>query len=517
MNTSPGQITTSVRSSRPERGVRCLDCGGDRDAATVPRRRRVRRAATSESTVDLAFPVAPLEAGLIVGQVTDTTARIWVRLPSEAPHTLLVRDARASRAVQVVGDPRADRTAVVELDGLAPDTRHALDLVDPGGRSILPGDLAACARTLPARTDRLCFAFTSCHLPFARGPGSELRTSTSVATLDGLLEAIERRDVRFVLHLGDQVYVDAPGIDVWAAARRARREGAPFDALEAIRSVYRAFFAVPALRAVHARVPNLMTWDDGEIHDTWGSVPLDPDDESLAPELFAAARRAFCEYQRAHGPRTDPRDLHFAFDAGPAAFFVLDLRSQRDHARRVLLGDRQWQALEGWLASTRDRPIRFLASPVPPLHVPDAWFRRLTRRRSTLARVLPPAVFDRWSADAFHGELERLRGLLRVHPRVVVLAGDIHVGAAIDVRSGPPQWIASAITNPARLVQRLESVAVARAAGATDDVDVRFVDRRNNFGVVEVERDGDRVRASFELWVRTARGARPAHRVEATF
>ncbi len=469
--------------------------------------------------MELAFPIPLLEVGLIVGHATDTTARVWLRLPDDQPHALLVRGAHATRTSIVRGDPRADHTVVVDLGGLAPDTRHALDLLDTSGRSILPRDLDARVRTLPSRSDRLCFAIASCNLPFERAPNGALRLSAGVPTIDGLLDAIERRDVRFVLHLGAQVYLDSglPGIVVWAAARDARRTGAPFDALAAVRALYRGFWAVPGLRALHARVPNLLFWDDGEIHDVWGSVPLDLEDAGVAPEIFAAARRVYREYQHAHDPKTDDRDLHFAFDAGPASFFVLDLRSHRDHLSRTLLGERQWQALEAWLRATDDRPIRFLASSVPPLHVPDAWVRRITRRRSTLARIVPPALHDRWSADAFHGELERLRALLRAHDRVVILSGDVHVGAAIDVRAGPPQWIASALTNRAGRVQRLESAAVARAADAVADVDVRFVDRRNNFGIVEIERDGEAVHASFELWVQGAHGTRPVHRVETTF
>jgi hypothetical protein len=240
-----------------------------------------------------------------------------------------------------------------------------------------------------------------------------------------------------------------------------------------------------------------MMWDDGEIHDAFGSIVID---DPNAPVMIAAARQAFVEYQRAHGPPIVTHDTFAsAFDLGPASFFVLDLRAVRDHRDRRLLGEAQWRTFDDWLAATDDKPIRFVASSVPLLHTPDS----LVRKVSSSARA-PAAFLDRWSAEPFHHELVRMLEALRGR-RVVVLGGDIHIGAAMELLDARiPQWISSAITHKPPLVHRLESEAMSRLAPLLGPwpITAHFHELRNNFGIVEVEGE----RARFELWVRRDAG-----------
>lgn len=462
--------------------------------------------------MELPFPIPPLETSLIIGHTTPNSARVFVRVPNDAPHALTID----GRAVPVRVDPEADLTTVVTIDGLLPAREYPLDLVDARGRSVLPAELAPRVRTLAENPERLCFAFVSCHLPF-----SATGLTASVGALDALLEEVVARDVRFVLHIGDQIYADAPGLpdlNVWriASARRDVDHRALYHAL------YRGYFAVPAMRRLHARVPNLMIWDDGEIHDTWGSIPLEGIEADIGKDMFEAARRAYVDYQHSHNPQTAPGDYHYSFDAGPASFFVLDLRSRRDALERTLLGQRQWAALEAWIAATERRPFRFVVSSVPLLHTPDLLVEWITRIGTTIAGAIPPAFHDRWSADAFHEELERLLALLL--PRnIVVLSGDIHIGAASDIRADSEpshvvrQWISSAITHEASLAQRLKSEIVSRMTNLATpwSVTKHFHEMRNNFGIVELVRRDERWTATFELYVHTGgTSAKPLYRVE---
>ncbi|MBI2395680.1 MAG: alkaline phosphatase family protein [Deltaproteobacteria bacterium] len=476
--------------------------------------------------MELPFPTRPYEAGLIVGAISAQGARVWIRAPGARPHELRVRGPACARALPVRCGPETDHTTVLDLLDLEPDTEHALDLVelsDDGGRSVLPPDLRARVRTLALHPDRLCFAFVSCHLPFVAS-GESIELAPSLATLDALVEVATARDARFVLHLGDQMYADPdrlPAVNAWRLARNAAGRGEPWDATALYRALYRGYFGVPSMRRLHARFGNLMMWDDGEIRDAWGSVPLPKEDGAIADAMFAGATRAYREWQHAHNPKTEGDDLHYAFDAGPASFFVLDLRSHRDAARRTLLGERQWRAFEQWIAATEGAPVRFVASSVPPLHTPDLLVERLTRQ-GTRSDVLPSAFHDRWSADAFHDELVRLLELLL--PRgVVVLSGDIHIGAANEIVGRDDrrvhQWISSAITHQPSLVSRLESELVSRLADLASPLRVaaRFHELANNFGLVELVRRGDRAwSVTFELWVVGPAGPRAIQRVEAT-
>lgn len=427
----------------------------------------------------LPFPIELPPQGLIVGHTTSTTSRVWVR--AEGGASLRVGE----RTLEVPTSAESDHTAVVEVTGLSPGSTTDIAL----------GNLRGRIRTPPMASDRLCFAFVSCHLPFRRERG-QIVVSKSVEMLETLRRVAVERDVAFVLHLGDQVYADPEKLeelDAWKAAARGA------DPLSLYREVHRAYFAVPHLRALHAEVPNIMIWDDGEICDTYGSRTIE---HPFASAMVAAATRTFFDYQRAHGPERATDDTFAAsFDVGPASFFVLDLRSRRDHAQRTLLGEPQWRALERWLHATDDKPIRFLASSVPLLHTSDSLIQRSTR---ALSALVPDVFHDRWSADAFHHELVRMFQLLRGR-RVVVLGGDIHVGAAMDLLEPKiPQWVSSAITHEASLVHRLESEGMSRLAQIANEfpLTAHFHELRNNFGIVEVEGG----RARFELWVRCDSG-----------
>jgi len=458
--------------------------------------------------VELPFPIAPLDVGVIIGHTTTTSARVWLRVPNERPNVLTID----GRHIPFRVDPSADFTTVITVDGLLPDRQYPLDVIDDRGASALPAELAPRVRTLPEASDRLSFAFVSCHLPF-----EPTGVTASVGNLDALLETIAERDVRFVVHLGDQIYADAalPKLNAWQIASEHR----DVDKRALYHAIYRGYFGVPAMRRLHARVPNVMVWDDGEICESWGSVQLEGE---LAPAMFEAARAAYFDYQHAHNPPTATDEFHFSFEAGPASFFVLDLRGHRDAIQRRLLGDRQWAALEGWVAATEDRPFRFVVSSVPPLHTPDMLVERITRLGTAIAGKVRPAFLDRWSADAFHPELERLLALLL--PRnIIVLAGDVHIGAASEIHDPNDasrvvhQWISSAITHETGLMHRLESEIVSRITNLATPWPVvqRFHELRNNFGIVElVRRDGHWI-ATFDLYVHTeGNAAKAVHRIE---
>jgi phosphodiesterase/alkaline phosphatase D-like protein len=429
------------------------------------------------------FPTE-LDTGLIVGAVTPRSGRVWVRGEGEL---------RVGERVFAVR-PTDDRTAVIDVKDLEPDTIYPLSFRDRRG----------VLRTLPEGTDRICFALVSCHLPFAEHNGSIVLDS-SVAMLDALRAVIAERDARFVLHVGDQIYADPErleALDLW------KHTGEPLDLYH---TAYRAYFGVPSLMELHATVPSFMIWDDGEIADTWGSITSD---HPRTSEMFAAARSAYVSYQHSHNPPTDARDLHYAFDAGSASFFVLDLRGQRDHTQKTLLGARQWAAFEAWIARTEHRQPRFVVSSVPLLHTPDVLVERFTRPGTVASEVLPAAFHDRWSADAFHHELKRMLDLLL--PRgIIVLSGDIHIGTANEIGDSEGrrvhQWVSSAITHRARVGNRLAAEIVSRLANIASPwkISAAFHELGNNFAIVEVING----RTTFDLYVLGENGPKALYQV----
>ena len=479
----------------------------------------------------LVFPNASLETGLIVGHVTSTTARIWVRCSERAPCELLVREVsgtHGARSISVVPDADHDGIAIIDVSDLRPGTRYALDLCSRAGASLLPEDLRPTFRTVlpPDRWERSRFGLFSCHLPYRAARDGRAVLSPSVGMLEYFRNVLEAIDADFVLAIGDQVYADEiPALDLWARAPRLPDATRDEMCHRLFRQLYRGCWGFLPLQQVFARFPTYMIWDDHEIADNWGSWPLaDGAERRVQQAVSGAARRAYDEYQHAHNPPTDPGVYHFAFDHGPVAFFVLDLRGQRDVSRRQMLGERQWRDLEQWLRATSDRPARFLVSSVPLVHVADRLVHAITRlpvsRHGPLSKL--SAFFDRWSARAFRSEHARLMELLLDQPEaasaVTILSGDIHMAAALEfvqderVASRVQQWTTSGLTVYTPPLDQWLTVLLWKAinVGGCWPVRTHFYALPNNFGLVEVTRAGDG-RCKLEFQVHTWERDRGRH------
>lgn len=471
------------------------------------------------------FPHGLLDNGLVLGHTTETSARVWLRCERPEPHALVCRsDAGESRAIAVRPDPARDGTALIELSDLLPDHRYTLDLRDPHDRSVLAPWLQPQVRTLPRNLDRLAFGVMSCSLPFETDAHG-LRAARE-RIYDDMFEALCAKDARFVVALGDQVYADeVSGFDVWERVRSAPDRDA--CARAAFSDLYRGFWAVPGQQRLRARFPHYMIWDDHEIRDDWGSRPRwrGPRGEVEA-SVFRAAREAYETYQHALNPVTAERTYHYAFAAGDVAVFVLDLRGQRSWDQGQLLGDSQWRDLTAWLATTERASVRFLVCSVPPHHVPERLIAPATRwlGNGPLHWLLPSTFYDRWCAGLFHRDLSRLIDLLSVRSAqsapVILLAGDIHIGAAMEIQGKPgaapiPQWITSAITTGSPSAILWASRLVCRATNLATHFPLRhqFEELRNNFAIVEVDLRGARPEAAFQLYAWNGRQAEHAHTV----
>jgi len=479
----------------------------------------------------LQFPNPMLESGLIVGHVTECSARIWIRCGME--HRLIVRQRRGLiRDLPIHIRPDADHTVVIDLEDLRPATTYELDLVGPNGQSVLPTDIEARVRTQPdlSTWTRTCFGIVSCNMPYESSRHGTARLKANVAMLGELRFALEREGADFVISMGDQVYADGPpALDIWKHARARLRP----DDLEGCRALfhqlYRGYWGLDELRKIHGRFPQYMIWDDHEVVDDWGSHPCP---KGLSTVLWStmetAGRGAYGVYQHAHNPPTPPGTHHYWFDHGPVAFFVMDLRGQRSAPHRRLLGAQQWRDLEDWLRRTQSRPARFLISSVPLVHVPDRLVSVATRLPDRPGRRLrlPDALYDRWCSHAFHPELERLMSRLLRQPDAVapvtVLSGDIHIAAAFeftDDRRLPArvqQWITSGITSESRTTELIASQLLGRVTNlATRWRMARHFDaRRNNFGIVEVNKTKSaRYETAFHLYVWDGARARKVHTV----
>src|SRR5438874_10424780 len=193
------------------------------------------------------------------------------------------------------------------------------------------------------------------------------------------------------------------------------------------------FWTTPEVAAVLTSCPSIMTWDDHDIDEGWGSNPND--DKPWRRLFFRAARQAFAEFQASIGcPRIDEDSFASGFVHGELAFLLLDGRSHRLYKESRILGATQFEAARQWLQRLPATTRRvYLVLGIPPVHA----------KLTTAAAILRWTPFsepyasdlrDGWVSKNNKAECARLMQLLvefcRTHPvtDVTILSGDVHVG-----------------------------------------------------------------------------------------
>ncbi len=175
--------------------------------------------------------------GPLVGAVTDTSVRIWVRGSGLEPVRLIVAPPVVFASEWVTPTAAADFTYVFDVVGLEHDTEYAYRVVSQSGAS-RPGRF----RTTPAagRPAAWRLAFGSC---------TELDDQP-------IFDAVAAADPALFLFLGDNHYGNAATLDAQRAAYHHHRAIAN-----------RAHFL--------ARTPVLAVWDDHDFlgNDTDGRTP----------------------------------------------------------------------------------------------------------------------------------------------------------------------------------------------------------------------------------------------------
>jgi alkaline phosphatase D len=276
---------------------------------TLPRREFLRLLATTVGgagvlgaipgrRVHAGAPMAVFPDGIKSGDPRFNSGTVWTRVTPPVgggPATVLwsvAEDAAMEQVVRggmVTTDAASGHTLTVPVRGLMPDRWYHYRFEYDGVASVV-GRL----RTAPApgaMPDRLRYAFASCQ---------QRNDSYYVAH-----RAIVQEGVDFLLHLGDYVYVSDGGTLT----------------LDDYRGVYHRFHSNPLLQELHAAVPLVAVWDDGEFYNGV--------DSTGPAERLAAARTAWFEHMPVPRPRADRiyRTLRWG---RLAEMHLLDTRQYRD-------------------------------------------------------------------------------------------------------------------------------------------------------------------------------------------
>ncbi|MCF2857073.1 alkaline phosphatase family protein [Pseudoalteromonas sp. SMS1] len=440
--------------------------------------------------------VSCLNDAIIIGHVTTSSAKIWVRSKHCGKHYVVLSDKpinpqqtsitqentyaalQACFAVHsgdqvhpITLNDSTDRTQCVEFCDLQADQQYWVALV---------ADHSVCARRhwrsgyeIPAtfstqnpHAHSLVFGFFSCHDPYKKGHGSDdifLDIHNRLLALDG----------DFIIAGGDQVYVDSSTkeFDIWRWVTDNKAQLKPYyDANNKsglvkelsyfYRFIYRLYWASPNLQKLWRSHPTYMIWDDHEIMDGWGSFTdaelsdkLDTlfewEDRQfnlfIARAMFEAATQVYQEYQHSHNPTTPSfpstsiaqSQWDYSIAHPLASFYVLDQRGHHQFKNPNgfdLLGSVQFERIKEWFANipSTTKAI-FIVSPVPVVH----W-------SSTVVNMADVGAYkddfrDEWDHEANHAERNELLDLAFHASQhwgvpVVFLSGDVHCAASFKLK-----------------------------------------------------------------------------------
>jgi len=286
-----------------------------------------------------ALPEHAVVHGPMLGAVTATSARIWIR--SSVATEFQVVAAAGNERRTATGTTRADRdfTGVATLEGLTPGATYGYEVrigrqdSEPEAEALPPSG-SPVFRTYPPQgaPGRFVVAFGGCA---GYTPQNERMWSTIAAHAPQAL-----------LLLGDNVYIDLPG-----------PPGAFHD------YTYYRRQSRPEFRRLAATVPVYAVWDDHDaaIDDVW-----------LGPHVDRPAwkREVIRHFQQNWNNPAGGSTLHpgvwFRFSLGDVEFFLLDGRTYRTNPfapERTMLGPVQKAWLLDSLLASR-ATFKVIASPV---------------------------------------------------------------------------------------------------------------------------------------------------------
>ena len=273
--------------------------------------------------------------GPMLGCVTDSSAKFWVRTAHEAPVQVLVSASEnmdsAIKSPVVKTNKDKDFTAVVAVQGLKGDTRYYYELLVDGKKEPKRWSFS----TFPAAGTKAKF-----RIGFGGGAGY-------TPQYERMWNTITAHDLLAFLLLGDNVYIDNPTRPAVQQYCYYRRQSRP---------EFRDFTASTAIYAI---------WDDHDFttNDKWGGP------EIHKPEWKIPVWRVFCNNWNNpyYGGGENQPGCLFDFSIGDVDFFMLDGRYYRMKPKGKnpsMLGSVQKKWLFKKLKSST-ATFKVLASPVP--------------------------------------------------------------------------------------------------------------------------------------------------------
>ncbi|MDQ3547980.1 MAG: alkaline phosphatase family protein [Chloroflexota bacterium] len=458
------------------------------------------------------FPDGELDNAVELGAIDERSVRVWVRFAGHASVSASLESlGRATVSQTLVLSEQSDWTGVIVLSLAepAPDAPF----------SVLVNDQRRVGRFAPARgmAASLTFGFGSCHMPYAADESGQIVVREADASIYPAMRSdLQRAGGQLLLLAGDQIYAD--GLEPFSVRANLPVDGddpRPLDnLLDRYRRDYRGFFNQRGIRALRENFPTLCIWDDHDIFDNWGSTA---EKSPIDHRLFAAACRAYGEYQHSRNPGGGGSDppFHWLHRWGDIVIMALDLRGARDYDSGTMLGMREWEWLQSWLTGDDAQRVStlFVMSSVPVAHT-ARWF---TRGFDLVPERFADSIRDRWSSTGFIDSRDALLDALfaweAVAPnrQVIILSGDVHCASAFTIRQRDGagvihQVTSSAMTTRLTLEQMIFNRTVVHGTNLFERryrFERHFLSLANNYGGIRVEplpNGGHRIIVAIRSW-----------------
>jgi alkaline phosphatase D len=278
---------------------------------------------------------AELLHGPMLGCLTDSSAKLWVRTASETFVEVRVENVTPTGTFRTTTrektDGHRDFTAVLSVTKLKPDTAYRYEVWAEGDSKPAVGRF----RTFPVRGEPAKF-----QIGFGGGAGYTPQH-------ERMWNTIASRNLTAFLFLGDNVYIDnptRPAVQQYCYYRRQSR---------------------PEFRGFVASTPICAIWDDHDFttNDAGGGP------EIHSPEWKIPVWRTFKNNWNNpyYGGGESNPGCWFDFSIGDVDFFMLDGRYYRDKPRQEnpsMLGGFQKKWLFDKIRAS-DATFKVIASPVP--------------------------------------------------------------------------------------------------------------------------------------------------------
>jgi alkaline phosphatase D len=275
--------------------------------------------------------------GPMLGSITSRSARVWLRTFHESEVQIVVYE-KQNPAKKYIGENNTDKgkdyTTAVDIAGLTSNTNYYYDVII-NGKPVLNGRYPEFS-TYPEKG-----APGKYTIAFGGGAGFTPRH-------EYIWSNINRHNLDALLLLGDNVYIDMPGMpNEFHNFTYYRRQSNPY------------------FRSLINNTPVYAIWDDHDaaMDDVWLGPFTDKPEWKIAN--FQVFRNNWVNPY--YGSEDRPA-CYFDFSIGDVEFFMLDGRSYRtcpfDTSYRTMLGPEQKQWLKEKLAASKGT-VKVIVSPVP--------------------------------------------------------------------------------------------------------------------------------------------------------